>query len=155
MPASPHSSAFRVWRRVLTYIIMPYRREGSLATWLQHHAQRRPLASRDVAFLINQAADALQYAHDHQIVHQDVKPSNFLVRITGEKSHLPDLLLADFGIAKLTNTSASASHANSLDYTCAFPGANGEYVGHSSVRQPLCMWYVYHSHLYSHIYCFW
>ncbi len=50
---------------LLTYIIMSYRREGSLTTWLQQHAQGRPLADHTVASLIHQAADALQYAHDH------------------------------------------------------------------------------------------
>ena len=57
-----------------------------------------------------QAADALQHAHEHHIIHQDVKPSNFLIR-SRSGTNLPDLLLMDFGIAKITTTTATASQS--------------------------------------------
>ena len=41
------------------------------------------------------AADALDFAHAHNIVHRDVKPANFLITSHGQ------LKMADFGIAKL------------------------------------------------------
>ena len=51
----------------------------------------------------------MQYAHDNHVVHQDVKPSNFLIRTNKDHPQLPDLLLADFGIAKLNSATASMS----------------------------------------------
>src|SRR5579872_5713887 len=95
----------------LIYIVMPYRREGSFVNWLQQHGDNALLSVQDVAYFINQAADALQYAHDNQIIHQDVKPSNFLIRMNKEHPNLPDILLADFGIARLSTSTASVSHS--------------------------------------------
>src|SRR6266513_236184 len=95
----------------LTYIIMPFRPEGSFASWLQQRSSSGLLSPRDVAYFIRQAADALQYAHDNQIVHQDVKPSNFLIRTNNQHPKLPDLLLADFGIARLNSLTTNISHS--------------------------------------------
>src|SRR5256885_12703068 len=91
------------------YIVMPYRREGSFINWLQQRGDNELLSVQDVAYFISQAAEALQYAHENQIVHQDVKPSNFLIRTNKGRSKLPDLLLADFGIARLGASTSSAS----------------------------------------------
>jgi len=98
----------------LTYMVTPYRPEGSLAAWLHQHGSGEQLRESfldlyDVAHIVKQAAGALQYAHDHQIIHQDVKPSNFLIRSNPDKPNRPDLLLADFGIAKLITIASSDS----------------------------------------------
>lgn len=93
------------------YIVMPYRPEGSFARWLQQRGENALLSIPDVAFFINQAADALSYVHEHGIVHQDIKPSNFLLRANREHPQLPDLLLADFGIARFSVSTVSVSHA--------------------------------------------
>ena len=100
----------------LTYLVMPYRPEGSLTTWLRQRSssglpQGKLLDTQDVANFIGQAAEALQHAHDRQIIHQDVKPANFLIRSDRENPDHPDLLLADFGVAKISTATASASHS--------------------------------------------
>jgi serine/threonine protein kinase/outer membrane protein assembly factor BamB len=95
----------------LTYLVMPYRQEGSLANWLQQHRSSHVLSLQDVVSLVQQAAGALQYAHDHQIIHQDVKPTNFLVRLNNDNPTRPDLLLTDFGIAKLDAFTSSMSQS--------------------------------------------
>jgi serine/threonine protein kinase len=87
----------------LAYMVMPYRQEGSLTNWLQQHSSARLLPPEVVAHIIRQAADALMDAHDHQIMHQDVKPANFLIRMNKNNPTSPDLQLADFGIAKFSN----------------------------------------------------
>jgi serine/threonine protein kinase len=97
---------------IYPYMVMPLRQEGSLKTWLkQHYGMNRPSPAIAVA-MISQAASALQHAHDHQIIHLDVKPSNFLLRSSTEKPQTPDLLLADFGLAKVMNSEVSMSQAS-------------------------------------------
>src|SRR6266571_3571335 len=93
----------------ITYMVMPFSAEGSLAGWLQQRGNTTPLSSQDVAYLVEQAAEALQYAHDHQVIHLDVKPSNFLLRANRKNPDHPTLLLADFGIARNSATAASSS----------------------------------------------
>jgi serine/threonine protein kinase len=95
----------------VTYMVMPYRPEGSLSDWLRQHSYSSPLTPEEIADLLSQAADALQHAHDHQIVHQDVKPSNFLIRDRAGAGKRPDLLLTDFGIAKFTGATANTSQS--------------------------------------------
>src|SRR5579872_2881921 len=91
----------------VTYMVMPYCPDGSLSTWLQQHAEADMLSPQHTIHFTRQAADALQHAHDHDIIHQDVKPSNFLIR--NRNGGLPDILLADFGIARLAASSSGAS----------------------------------------------
>ena len=93
----------------VTYMVMPYCTEGSLATWLRQHNSVTPLTLQDVAHLVEEAADALQYAHDQNVMHLDVKSSNFLLRSNKKNPNRPTLLLADFGIARSSVTVASSS----------------------------------------------
>ncbi len=96
----------------VAYLTMPYRPEGSLITWLRQRArnsQTRQLTMQQVAHIILQAGQALQYAHDHQVMHLDVKPANFLIRSRSQADEYPDLLLSDFGIARLVNAASNSS----------------------------------------------
>jgi len=102
----------------LTYMVMPYCKEDTLAAWMQQRRNAALLSPQDVGFIVQQAASALQYAHNHQVVHQDVKPSNFLIRGSEDASGRPDLMLADFGVAK--STSATASMSQSVRGTPAY-----------------------------------
>lgn len=54
---------------------------------------RRP-SFRDAARLIAEVADALQYAHEHGVVHRDVKPTNIML------DERRKTRLMDFGLAK-------------------------------------------------------
>lgn len=101
-----------------TYMVMPYCPDGSFADWLRRRKDQagqskdqKLLVPQDVVQFVNQAADALQHAHDHGIIHCDVKPANFLLRGNRDNPNCPDLLLADFGVARLgamtTRTSQS------------------------------------------------
>jgi serine/threonine protein kinase len=94
----------------LTFMVMPYCQDGSLETWLRQKGDQRSIPAQEAAYLLGQAADALQYAHDQQLIHQDVKPSNFLIR-SGRDTGLPDLLLTDFGVAKFIAANSSNSQS--------------------------------------------
>jgi eukaryotic-like serine/threonine-protein kinase len=95
----------------LPYMVMPYGEDGSLAAWLKQRGDARPLPLHDVAAILQQAADALQYAHDRQVIHRDIKPQNFIIRLNRDHPDRPDVSLADFGLARLTGPVSSASLA--------------------------------------------
>ena len=92
----------------ITYMVMPFCADGSLEGWLSLRTNRL-LPPQDVAHMLEQAAEALQFAHDHAVIHLDVKPSNFLLRSNKRNPDRPTLLLADFGIARNYTTVASSS----------------------------------------------
>lgn len=102
------------------YLVMPFRSEGTLAQWLEQRGNPVQLSPQDVAHFVRQAASALQHAHDHQIIHRDVKPSNFLLRRSEEHPNLPDLLLADFGVAKFMATTTTTLTTQTIRGTPAY-----------------------------------
>src|SRR2546423_1554070 len=53
----------------LTYMVMPYCQDRSLAEWRKQLGGSTHLSLQDIALLIAQAADGLQYAHDHHVIH--------------------------------------------------------------------------------------
>jgi len=60
--------------------------------------------------IISAVADALDYAHQHDLLHRDVKPANILISETDPANKR--IKLADFGIARCANDSAglTATH---------------------------------------------
>jgi len=99
-----------------TYLVMQYRPEGSLTDWLRQARDNAALPLSEVARFLSQAAEALQHAHERGVVHQDVKPPNFLLRTrSSQPGDLPDLLLADFGIARFFASTSSQGMSQSHD----------------------------------------
>jgi len=53
--------------------------------------------------ILLKVCDAVQYAHEHGVLHRDLKPGNILLRDEGEP------LVADFGLAKINSADATQS----------------------------------------------
>ncbi len=96
----------------ITYIVTPFYKAGSFANWLRGRGSQS-LSLQDIADIVRQAADALQYTHQHHIIHQDVKPSNFLID-NEENPKQPNLLLTDFGISEFSDAATYAATSPSL-----------------------------------------
>jgi len=78
------------------YLVMPYLSGGTLAARMK----RERLTLDEIGLYLDQVGSALDYAHQHGIVHRDVKPANLLIRNDGQ------LVLMDFGLAKLLDNVA-------------------------------------------------
>jgi serine/threonine-protein kinase len=85
--------------RGIAYIAMEYIQGRILA---DHAVSDRLLPPAQVLEVVAKIADALDFAHRQDIVHRDVKPANV---IFDPKSL--DTKITDFGIARLTNSSAT------------------------------------------------
>src|SRR5947209_9559469 len=72
------------------FLVMDYAPRGTLR---QMHPRGSCLSLATTASYVKQVAAALQYAHNHQVIHRDVKPENML------RGSQQEILLSDFGLA--------------------------------------------------------
>ena len=72
------------------FYVMPFVEGESLRDRLDREKQ---MGVKDSIAITRKVADALDYAHEHGVVHRDIKPGNILLSERGEP------LVADFGIA--------------------------------------------------------
>ncbi len=84
----------------LTYLVMQYIGGGTLRDLLRREGRIEP--HRAIQYAI-QISRALHHAHQRGIVHRDVKPQNMLISASDPN----ELLLSDFGIAKLFDSGSS------------------------------------------------
>jgi serine/threonine protein kinase len=83
------------------YIVLEYVEGVPITQW----CAQQQLTIEQRLQLFCRVCDAVQYSHQHLVVHRDLKPGNILVTSDG----IPKLL--DFGIAKLLATDAPAPAA--------------------------------------------
>jgi serine/threonine protein kinase len=68
--------------------------------------QRGPLPVINAVYYAHQAALGLEHAHEHGMVHRDIKPNNLILSVQA-KRHVIKIL--DFGLAKATSEKVSSS----------------------------------------------
>ncbi len=78
------------------YYVMPYIDGETLRNKLNREKQ---LGIDDAVKITTEVADALDYAHRHDVIHRDIKPENILV-------HDGRSMVADFGIALAVSAAA-------------------------------------------------
>ena len=81
----------------LLYYVMPLIEGESLRSRLLKTGE---FPVSDVAWILRDAASALAYAHNHGVVHRDIKPDNIL--LTGKFA-----VVTDFGVAKAVSEATS------------------------------------------------
>ena len=76
------------------YIVMEYVESKSLKDLLITRGAFSPLEACDIIY---QLADALMHAHEHGVIHRDIKPQNVMMQYDG------GVKLLDFGIATISD----------------------------------------------------
>lgn len=74
------------------YYVMDYIEGWTLAEIVRNNG---PIAESKALTYINKVGSALEYVHDHNVTHLDVKPANIIIRHADEEP-----ILIDFGLAK-------------------------------------------------------
>ncbi|MGL1957401.1 MAG: serine/threonine protein kinase [Colwellia sp.] len=92
-----------------TYIVMEYIEGETLDVYL--HKNTLSVGQKLKLFL--QISDAVLEAHNHQIIHADIKPSNILINASGQ------VKLIDFGVMQLTED----LNNNAPKFVTAYVGA--------------------------------
>ena len=97
--------------------IMEYANHGNLTDWTaQIHREAAQFRSIDqknqyiakaIQPLIKGILEGLAFLHQHHILHRDIKPANILLHKEGEQITAK---IADFGLSKQTDSSATSSH---------------------------------------------
>jgi serine/threonine protein kinase len=80
----------RIVKENIPFLVMDYAPGGNLR---KSYPEGSMLPPKQITNYINQIANALQYAHDQNIIHRDIKPENFLL------NEQQEVMLSDFGLA--------------------------------------------------------
>ncbi|MEI5906127.1 Stk1 family PASTA domain-containing Ser/Thr kinase [Bacillus spongiae] len=85
------------------YLVMEYVDGLTLKQYIQ---KQYPISIDKAIDIMNQLTSAIQHAHQHHIIHRDIKPQNILI------DHSGNIKITDFGIAMaLTNTSITQTNS--------------------------------------------
>ncbi len=97
--------------RFVPYYVTPYISDGSLAEVIKRVPPWKSWSLVQIGDAILQAAESIFYLHtrDPLIVHQDIKPGNFLCQFVESTQRIVYLYLCDFGISRWQKTSTAAA----------------------------------------------
>ncbi|HYO03640.1 MAG TPA: serine/threonine-protein kinase [Mycobacterium sp.] len=100
------------------WIAMDYVEGTDAGQLLLERQYRSGMPPADVVRIIRAVADALDYAHQRQLLHRDVKPANIL--LAPQDAGGWRVLLADFGIARRVDDSSGLTETNMAVGTVAY-----------------------------------
>jgi serine/threonine-protein kinase len=92
--------------------------EGTDAARLLKEQYRKGMPPEEAVRIIAAVADALDYAHQRQLLHRDVKPANILLAALDSGGWRA--MLADFGIARRVDDTTSLTQTNMAVGTVAY-----------------------------------
>ena len=123
-----HPNVVRVFdfdvQQGIYYMVMELLEGDSLRTRLNdYRAREEQIPLGDVARILLDVLEGLQYAHSEGMVHRDVKPGNILLSRSGQA------VLTDFGIAQIiggTRYTVSGALMGTLNYMSPEQGLEGE-----------------------------
>ncbi|HYX40326.1 MAG TPA: serine/threonine-protein kinase, partial [Pyrinomonadaceae bacterium] len=87
-----HGTALDLAGQTFHYLVLEYLPGGDMATL----CRRNPLALERALHYLEQVCAGLAFAHEHGVIHRDIKPNNLLLTADRET-----VKIADFGIAKI------------------------------------------------------
>lgn len=97
---------------IVPYIVMEYARGGDLQRRL---TLARPYPLGETLRIFGQLCSAVQYAHEHGVIHRDLKPLNILFRQL--QNGTEQVVLSDFGLSvNVDATHHTFSQAGTLEY---------------------------------------
>jgi serine/threonine protein kinase len=102
------------------YLVMEYVPGQTLHDMIR--LKKLPLAK--VQGLVLQICDAVSYAHEHGVLHRDIKPGNVLVSSSGE------VKIADFGLARHAGAAVEEESLGTPDYAAPELFQTGALVDH-------------------------
>ena len=104
---------------------------------LDEVVRRAPMSIRQAAELIAKVARTVHYAHEHGILHRDIKPGNILLDAKGEPH------LTDFGLARLVETESTMTRTMEVLGHAQLHGArasNGKQLGRQQRHRCVRTW---------------
>jgi serine/threonine protein kinase len=87
-----HGTAIDMAGQTFHYLVLEYLPGGDMAAL----CRSQPLALDRALYYLDQICDGLAHAHEHEVIHRDIKPQNLLLTADREV-----VKIADFGVAKI------------------------------------------------------
>lgn len=105
--------------RGLYYMVMELVEGITLKEYVQ---KKGKLSSKEAISIAIQMCTGIEAAHNHHIIHRDIKPQNIIISKEGK------VKVTDFGIAKADNIADSQHQCNGIGTLCISGAARGGYV---------------------------
>jgi len=97
---------------ITAYMVMDYIEGGTLADYIRATSRKGIFPpSPDIVYLFSTIGLALDYAHQKGMVHRDIKPANIMMDKRTTSNPMGELILTDFGIARLQGGATSFTRA--------------------------------------------